>query len=223
MLNSSFVFSILHLFSRLNYCYFFFTVLYYSLSTKASCCSCCSFFSLDDYPVIYCIKMITCWYSVFTGNKQTENSQMWSKPQKIHHFWESVDSVSTPGLTLTVWITRVLWRFTGSTRMWDNYVFSSGRGLIQYDWIRLSDTACVCVCDLSGVSVDDRGQWHCLFLAGQELTERTNGWNKGLRKRPAAFISRSSLLSHKHNMHEQTQTHLCTHILAVCEQNSLDH
>lgn len=75
-------------------------------------------------------------------------------------------------------------RFSGTTHVWDNYVFCSGRGLIQHDWIGLADTVCVCVCDLSGASADDRGHWHCLFLAGQELSAWTNGWNKGLWNDP---------------------------------------
>lgn len=126
-------------------------------------CLCLCFFSIDHV----CIRVIIWFFSRLITNQKAQGP-------RLHHFM----SVSTPRLTSTE-----LKRFTGSAHIWDKYVFYSGRGLIhrdQVDWH--------CVCDLSGASVDDRGQWHCLFLAGQELVGQTNRWNRGLWKRPAAFI-----------------------------------
>lgn len=79
------------------------------------------------------------------------------------------------------WVCIFLWE--GANTLW------SGSGRLP-----------LCVCDLSGASVDDRGQWHSLFLAGQELTDRTNVWNRGLLAWAAALIC-LSFLTPVHSSH----------------------
>lgn len=181
-----------------------------------------------------------CWCTVVTrGKKNCKPDQVPSLRKHITSSWpthlirvsicgtlsviracESVDSVSSPQLTLTVWVTCSLRIFTGSACVWDNYVFSTGGGLMQSDWIGFSDT----VCDLSRASVDGKGQWHRLFLAGKELAHQTNGMNKGVTETTRSFhLSIIATLWHSQSALTGKNTHTYEFACCVYLQGSLDY
>lgn len=113
-------------------------------------------------------------------------------------------------LTLTVEITRVLLRFTGSAHIWDNYVFFSGRGLIQRDWIGLAGTVCVFAISAERLWMIGVSDTAC-FLLGRSW----NRWNRGLQKTTHSFhLSIITALPRTQLALTGTNTHL--YVCACC-------
>lgn len=140
-----------------------------------------------------------CWYSLFIGNKQTPNSrsaQALSLRKYISSSLPNISSVShqclclcwlssrsgpcecgfsfhPSWLTSTLWITRALRRFTGSTHIWGTHVFSSGRGLIQRDWSGPAGAGCVFVISAERLWMIGVSDTACFSLGRSSQTGQT--------------------------------------------------
>lgn len=93
----------------------------------------------------------------------------------ITYLFASAESASSPlpEVTLTVWITLMLWRGSVSAHVLNNCVFSSGRGLIQCDWMRLADTVCVCLISVERLRMIGVSDTACFLLGSSSRCGQT--------------------------------------------------
>lgn len=92
-------------------------------------------------------------------------------------------------------------RFTGSTHIWDKYVFHSGWGLIHRDQDQVG-WHCVFVISAERLWMIGVSDTVC-FLPGRSSQIGQTGGTRVCEKRAAAFICLSSFHSHIHRTHEQ--------------------
>lgn len=116
-----------------------------------------------------------------------------------------------PEVTLTVWITLMLWRGSVSAHVLNNCVFSSGRGLIQCDWMRLADTVCVCLISAERLRMIGVSDTACFLLGsssrcGQRAQQRSMKTTLSFR---LSIFATGRTHTHTHTLSMYKQTHLC--------------